>query len=308
MKGPYTRACLLALGLPLAACSAADEPSDGEETTTEWAPPEETPAGTATFEELRDRSAVEIDGETFYNVEWDMYFSSEEDLRAYYDASIAESEKSVVITQPSTGLDITWVRNVTALNIRYCVSTNFANQAQAITEMAAATRAWEQVANVRFVYLPGENGNCTGGNPAVDVSVFSTGAIAGACATPPYLQPSALPIWCPFALGTLAMNYGAFAAGTTTGVLRHELGHILGLRHEHPWAPGGGGCGEQQTYAAQDLGGRQLTAYDQNSVMHYPQCAGNPSSTFEITFLDGVGVRSLYGVPAAWYTMLLGPT
>src|SRR5678815_2857671 len=75
-----------------------------------------------------------------------------------------------------------------------------------------------------------------------------------------------------FAKGVLLLRYaGNPGTGVTwAGVARHELGHILGFRHEHPWAPGAP-CSEQQTYTAPnvDLTGRRLTAYDQVSVMHY---------------------------------------
>src|SRR6202034_1304780 len=48
------------------------------------------------------------------------------------------------------------------------------------------------------------------------------------------------------------------------GVLRHELGHVLGYRHEHIQPTAIEGC-----YQAEDSQWRRLTDYDALSVMHY---------------------------------------
>ncbi|MEL6548016.1 MAG: pre-peptidase C-terminal domain-containing protein, partial [Myxococcota bacterium] len=74
---------------------------------------------------------------------------------------------------------------------------------------------------------------------------------------------------------------------TLTGILRHELGHVLGFRHEHT-RPEAGTCFEDNNW-------RDLTPYDSNSVMHYPQCNGTGDFSLEITGLDAQGVVALYG-------------
>jgi hypothetical protein len=83
------------------------------------------------------------------------------------------------------------------------------------------------------------------------------------------------------------------AAFTTTaggrdfqGILRHETGHILGFRHEHIWIT----CTGEETSEA-----RQVTSYDVNSVMHYPQCRPSGTGGYRQTSLDYVGATSLYG-------------
>jgi len=67
------------------------------------------------------------------------------------------------------------------------------------------------------------------------------------------------------------MNYSAFATGVVTsqGVFRHELGHVLGLRHEHIRAPG--------TFCTEDSSWRGVTAYDSASVMHYRGARERPT-------------------------------
>lgn len=73
-----------------------------------------------------------------------------------------------------------------------------------------------------------------------------------------------------------------------TGVLRHELGHVLGYRHEH--TRGVMGC------RFEDGNWVPLTEYDPDSVMHY-FCGGAGSFALEITEVDQAGHRILYGGP-----------
>lgn len=72
------------------------------------------------------------------------------------------------------------------------------------------------------------------------------------------------------------------------GVFRHELGHILGYRHEH--IRGVAGC------YLEDDDWQPLTQYDPKSVMHY-FCGGNGNIKLELTALDREGHHKLYGSP-----------
>lgn len=71
------------------------------------------------------------------------------------------------------------------------------------------------------------------------------------------------------------------------GVIKHELGHVLGYRHEH--TRGVPGC------YYEDSDWEALTPYDRGSVMHYPCGGGGNPAGPEITAVDIEGHRALYG-------------
>jgi hypothetical protein len=75
------------------------------------------------------------------------------------------------------------------------------------------------------------------------------------------------------------------------GVLRHELGHVVGFRHEHIRSGAPALCPQEDTTDTIDL-----TAYDPQSVMHY-FCGGVGSRDLKITDVDRDGAQKLYGPP-----------
>ena len=72
-------------------------------------------------------------------------------------------------------------------------------------------------------------------------------------------------------------------------MLRHELGHTLGFRHEHIRSEAPPACPDEPTYDTLDL-----TAYDPQSVMHY-FCGQVGSRELAITDLDRLGAQKVYG-------------
>jgi hypothetical protein len=259
---------------------------------------------------------VLTDGGTLI-AEYDLMFPNEEALRAHYEGMVAEAEeeKLVVIRRQSNGFEPTFT-NAEQTDLTYCVSSSFANKSTVVSDMAAATKSWEDVARLRFVYLPAQDSTCDQNNSNVVFAVMPT-TVSGllGCAGNKKLWSGLLPSWgcqvsstAPFITGVLLLNYNASLAPwpgvTRTGVVRHELGHMLGFRHEHPWDPTPA-CGESQSVGAPtDVTGRQLTAYDKSSVMHYPHCDGISGVDMVLSPLDGDGSRSIYGMPASWYVPL----
>ena len=76
------------------------------------------------------------------------------------------------------------------------------------------------------------------------------------------------------------------------GVLRHELGHILGFRHEHIRSGAPPSCPDDEAA----WGAVPITEYDPRSVMHY-FCGGKGSHELEITDVDRAGAVAWYGPP-----------
>ena len=247
-----------------------------------------------TFAELRAETHRVSNGHEFYLVSGDIAVS-EAELRDMYDHVYGTADGTATVRQDSIvnrvgRRDDKWSA-ARALNLTYCVTNDFgANKARAVAEMNDATAAWEAVAHVNFVYVPAQDATCTSANRNV-VFVVRPWGQGGACAFFPSnpgagCEPKSLVI----DIADLDTNYGDVSPNVrTVGVFRHELGHILGLRHEHT-RPNTGVCFEDNSW-------RALTPYDRSSVMHYPWCNGDRLSTLSITPSDATGVRALYGAP-----------
>ena len=183
------------------------------------------------------------------------------------------------------GLDIVW-NNTVRRQLTYCVSSRFANHLTAVAAaMDSATAAWEAVADVDFTYLPAEDTRCDANNPSVlfDVSPVD--------ANGQYLARAFFPNENRINRNVL-IDSSSFALDPNgklqlVGILRHELGHTLGARHEHT-RPESGACFE-------DADWRGVTDYDAFSVMHYPQCNGRGDWSLQLTESDKKGIACIYG-------------
>lgn len=255
--------------------------------------PDDRPARAPSWDEFKQAATREFNGATFYVADGDLRVSLAE-LRQDYDRRLAAFHAGDSATaeadQPSTVNQVGGVDDLWAVSARrdltYCISNSFgADKSRTITEMAQATRDWERYGNFHFRYVPAQDAACDNTNVNIVFAVQPwTGS--GAC--------SFFPSGGGCVPRTLVMNYSAFATGVVTsqGVYRHELGHVLGLRHEHIRAPG--------TFCTEDSSWRGVTAYDSASVMHYPTCPGATNTgDLVITSLDATGIKSLYGPSSA---------
>ena len=75
------------------------------------------------------------------------------------------------------------------------------------------------------------------------------------------------------------------------GVFRHELGHVLGFRHEQIRLASAKDCGDEKFGLA-----KPLTPYDSKSVMHY-LCGNGGDKNLRITEVDRFGAQRVYGLP-----------
>jgi hypothetical protein len=134
---------------------------------------------------------------------------------------------------------------------------------------------------LNFVHASAQDGNCNRRNKNV---VFNVRQVT----TNQYLARAFFPSTSRSGREILvaSSSFGNINPWTLTGVLRHELGHTIGLRHEHT-RPESGTCFEDNNW-------RALTAYDSSSVMHYPQCNGSQNGDLVLTTLDKTGAAALY--------------
>ena len=69
-------------------------------------------------------------------------------------------------------------------------------------------------------------------------------------------------------------------------LMLHELGHVLGFRHEHIHPAAGGECLELGDF-------EPITDYDPSSIMHYPNC-DQGLNNYVLSDLDKVGAGTAY--------------
>jgi hypothetical protein len=236
-----------------------------------------------TFEEFQ-AEAIKDEGDV-YVVNGDEAVEGVEGLRSYYDNYVANGD--VGSTQGGlavyySGGDIKW-SSTAARNITYCVSSaSFGSRySTVVSAMNSAAGAWEATANVNFIHSSSYDSNCTASQTAV---VFDVRQVTGAGYTARAFFPNTSRSGRNVLIDSSA--FGNLGVWTLTGVLRHELGHTLGFRHEHTRLSSTG-CYEDSAW-------RALTSYDSSSVMHYPQCNGTQTGDLVLTTLDKTGARALY--------------
>ncbi|WP_051906432.1 matrixin family metalloprotease [Methylomarinum vadi] len=227
-----------------------------------------------------------------YIVNGDTPIANEKLLREFFEQEIQQGEQPASLQSPRSlivntqnGSDTIWSASK-KLHLDYCVSRSFGNHYDAVVaDMKAAGEAWSQVADVKFVHLSAHDDNCTATNQSVvfDVRPVNVNGQYLARAFFPNDARSARNVLIDDSSFTLDPNGNL----TLRGILRHELGHTLGFRHEHT-RPDSGQCFEDNNW-------RPLTDYDSFSVMHYPQCNGAGDWSLTLTYLDKNGAACIYG-------------
>lgn len=179
--------------------------------------------------------------------------------------------------------------------LTYCVlRKTFNNQAQyeeVVANMLAATRAWEETCGVRFEYRDDLDASDSL-RPAVVFPVRQIDA-AGAFIAAAFFPNDIA------SRRRLLIDASYFTTGFDhVGVLRHELGHTLGFRHEHIRSLAPRVCPDEDLTDTIDL-----SAYDPKSVMHY-FCGGVGSRDLAITDVDRSGSQKVYGPPFTTFELI----
>jgi hypothetical protein len=258
-------------------------------------------------------------GRQGYIVDRDIYLADLDALRTYYDTYVAQevagkatgsyghyrsepnTERATRESMIEQGLTVDQVNGIDDIwgtparfNLTYCISNSFGsdltkpkNKQAVINALDIASRSWDAIVNVKFAYVSAQDASCTGSNTNVSFNVASVSDSS-------FFANSFFPR---NARSDRQLQIDDSAFTTTEGgrdlqgILRHELGHTLGFRHEHIWL--GPRCSESTADA------RQVTPYDVNSVMHYPQCRPSGGGGYRQSQFDYGGSTALYGLTPA---------
>lgn len=252
-------------------------------------------AATKTFEEYKATLFREPGPDGKFIVNGDVGILNEKLLLEFYNEHVKKAaptstgESPEFIVNTVGGLDDTW-SDIDKRQLTYCVATAFGPDYSAvIAAMESATGAWEAVADINFVHIDGEDGRCDQTNSGVvfDVRPVDFGEYLARAFFPgePRVNRNVL-------IDSSSFNLDPNQPLTLTGILRHELGHAVGGRHEQT-RPEAGTCFEDNEW-------RPLTNYDAFSVMHYPQCNGLGDWSLTLTAMDMSGVACLYGAASGF--------
>jgi serine protease len=224
-----------------------------------------------------------------YIVSGDIAISDRQRLREFFETRIkgqsSETVPGALIVHRVGGRDAIWDSTLKK-HLTYCVSSAFGDrQPQVIKDMEAASGAWEEVADVDFIHIAAADADCTPDNANVVFDIRPVNVDGQ------YLARAFFPNE-ERAERNLLIDESSFhlnpdGALQLVGILRHELGHTLGWRHEHT-RPESGTCFEDNNW-------RPLTDYDRFSVMHYPQCNGGADWSLKLTHMDKNGAACVYG-------------
>ena len=241
------------------------------------------------FEEFEQSTYKEPFAGGKYIVDGDIAIADPERLREFFEKRIkqepTEPTSEALIVHKVGGREAVW-DSTTRKQLTYCVSSTFGDRhRQVIQEMEAASGAWEEVADVQFTHVPAEDDNCTPDNSNVvfDIRPVNVDGQYLARAFFPNEERAERNVL----IDASSFQLDPDGVLQLVGILRHELGHTLGWRHEHT-RPESGTCFEDNNW-------RPLTDYDRFSVMHYPQCNGGGDWSLKLTHMDKNGAACVYG-------------
>jgi hypothetical protein len=255
------------------------------------------------FNELKsNRKTLDIDGETLYVLEGDVlldetqleiYALQQEALHQAHTLGLpvgTESSRELLGILVN-GRIVRWpVGKVLSYAVLRQTFSN--NQYQEIVAaMTQATATWENTCGVKFEHRSQFDNNAPGA-PLPQV-LFTVRRVSGA----PFIAAAFFPNDPANRRRVLIdqeqyFNLPSPPAGfDRVGVLRHELGHVIGWRHEHIRSGAPAVCPDEPLFET-----TELTDYDPQSVMHY-FCGNRGTRDLRITEKDRIGSQLVYGPP-----------
>lgn len=227
---------------------------------------------------------LDIDNRILYVVEGDLLLDLDE-LKVQYNRvnKPHQSRKLVVVMDGGEPLRIENPENIRYSIIKQSFSEIEYTKVCKYFEDAASD--WKRVCNVNFVHVTEfDNRLRPTDNPAEltfvvrKIGYSSDGLLASSFF--PYDSKDQRKVFITPGFFTTSFD--------KTGILRHEMGHILGFRHEHIRSGAPAICPHESTDFTLDL-----TQYDPKSVMHY-FCGGAGTIDLKITQTDSIGASKIY--------------
>lgn len=264
----------------------------------------------------KNNKKIKIGGDTLYIVEGDMLLD-EEQLRVYAlqrealtqaQAAAREAQEAGfgllgIVDAPTRdllglmqgGKIVRWEQGVI---LSYCVLKqtfpDTANYDMVVANMQKATSDWEKTCGVKFEHkkdLDTSESLKPAGVLFTVREIDASGQFIASAFFPNDPKSRRIVLIDP-------SYYDDNLRFDRVGVLRHELGHVLGFRHEHIRSGAPPDCPDEELF-----GTTPLTSYDPRSVMHY-FCGGVGSDALAISELDKTGARKVYGLPLDSYRFI----
>ena len=246
-----------------------------------------TPSGTYVVD--GDLPIVTLDGlYEYYKLYYEIPDSGTSDSSTLYTVQS--------LVKVSNGARVIW-DSTRQHNLTYCIQKNGpngfgANYSIVVNAMNSAARDWEASAYVDFKHIVAEDEQCSESQNVLfkvfeDYATWQGNdkrAAAFFPDDPPYSRILYI---------AADMPRNSPLPISITGLLRHELGHILGLVHEQA---------RHSFLVCKEYGWEALTDYDLDSVMHYRgECGNRGDMDYFLTRLDKKGIGMLYPFPVAKY-------